>query len=251
MRNSFFFLLLWICFSGVNAQKKEHILMVGNSFTFYYNLPITIEELAKSKGLHWEIHQSTASGATLKQHWNSEKGLKTLKKLKRKKYQHIILQEHSTSPVTALDSTQKYLNKIIDLTSPAAQKYLYATWKYPKMKTDNGTLKSSIPIEKALRSIRSSSKISILPVGRAFDLFQKRYPNQSLFTSDQKHPNPIGSYLAACVIFSQVSGMSSKGFKRRISTKYKKQKEIFFFIVEKQVALQCQAIADEIVFGNL
>ena len=225
--------------------------MVGNSFTFYYNLPITIEQLAKSKGLNWEVHQSTASGATLKQHWEGEKGLRTTKKLKRKRYQHIIIQEHSTYPITALDSTQKYLNKILDLSSKSAQKYLYATWQYLNLKIENSSLGSSEPIEVALASIRPSSDILILPVGRAFDLFQERYPEQSLFTSDQKHPNPIGSYLAACVIFSRVSGLSSKGFKRRISSEFKKDKEIFYFIVEKQTALQCQAIADEIVFGKL
>ena len=59
--------------------------MVGNSFTFYYNLPMTIQQFAVSKGLNWEVHQSTASGATLKQHWNNEKGLKTRKLVKRKK----------------------------------------------------------------------------------------------------------------------------------------------------------------------
>ena len=251
MRNSYFLWIVLFCSTVGIAQKKEHVLMVGNSFTFYYNLPITIEQLAKSKGLNWEVHQSTASGATLKQHWKGEKGLQTTKKIKRKRYQHIIVQEHSTYPITALDSTQKYLNKIIDLSSKGAQKYLFATWQYPKMKTNIAPLRSSLPIEEALISIKPTKEISILPVGRAFDLFQKRFPSQTLFTSDQKHPNPIGSYLAACVIFSKVSGLSSKGFARRISRKSQNQKEIFYFIVEKQVALQCQAIADEIIFGDL
>ena len=52
--------------------KEERILMVGNSFTFYYNLPITIEQFAKTKGLKWKINQSTASGATFKQHWQNK-----------------------------------------------------------------------------------------------------------------------------------------------------------------------------------
>ena len=38
--------------------------MVGNSFTFYYNLPMTIEQFAKSRQLDWRVEQSTASGAT-------------------------------------------------------------------------------------------------------------------------------------------------------------------------------------------
>ena len=84
-----------------------------------------------------------------------------------------------------------------------------------------------------MRIIKPTSDTSILPVGRAFDLFQARFPNQTLFTSDNKHPNPIGSYLAACVIFSQISGLSSKGLVRRIASKTKKGK-VFSFIVEKK-----------------
>ena len=77
---------------------------------------MTIQQFAVSKGLNWEVHQSTANGATLKQHWNNEKGLKTRKLVKRKKYGHIIFQEHSVYPIQLIDTTQKYLNKIVDLT---------------------------------------------------------------------------------------------------------------------------------------
>lgn len=223
--------------------------MVGNSFTFYYNLPMTIQQFAVSKGLNWEVHQSTASGATLKQHWNNEKGLKTRKLVKRKKYDHIIFQEHSVYPIQLIDTTQKYLNKIVDLTWERNKKYLYATWVYPNILREKVPPSSSKVIENALRIIKPTSDTSILPVGRAFDLFQARFPNQTLFTSDNKHPNPIGSYLAACVIFSQISGLSSKGLVRRIASKTKKGKSIFYFIVEKKMAKECQSIADEIVFN--
>ena len=42
----------------------------------------------------------------------------------------------------------------------------------------------------------------IIPVGRAFKLFQDKHPQFNLLMEDNKHPNPNGSYLASCVIFS-------------------------------------------------
>lgn len=225
--------------------------MVGNSFTFYYNLPMTIEQFAKSRQLDWRVEQSTASGATLKQHWNSDKGLKTTKKIQRKKYTRLIFQEHSSYPLIALDSTAKYLNKLYSKTTPKSQKYLYATWSYPKiLKDPNAAPPKSVAIENALQAIKPSETVELLPVGRAFDLFRSRFPEQTLFTSDTKHPNSIGSYLAACVIFGKISGKSTLGLLRRFSSKNVKGKEIYYFIVEKKMAKQCQEIADEVLFGK-
>lgn len=249
MRTNLFLLFSILSFTFGIAQKKERLLMVGNSFTFYYNLPMTIEQLAKDKGLCWEVHQSTASGATLKQHWKGEKQLKTKRRIKQRKYDHIVFQEHSTYPLNAIDTTQKYLNKLVEKSSRKTLKYLYATWGYPGMFKGENPQVWSLKIEKALASVQPPNT-KILPVGRAFDLFHTRYPDQTLFTSDDKHPNPIGSYLAACVIFSKVSGLSSKGLVRRVAKKGKKGKDVFYFIVEKKTAEQCQGIADEIVFGN-
>jgi hypothetical protein len=244
----FSWLLLGINFSY--AQQKEHILMVGNSFTFYYNLPMTIEQFAKTKGLKWKIDQSTASGATFKQHLQNKKGLKTTQRLKRKKYTQIIFQEHSIYPITAIDTTQKYFKKLLRNVPNNTKKHLYATWAYPKLQYKQNEVITSNSIEKALSTISPQSDISILPVGRAFDLFQSRYPNQTLFTSDKKHPNPIGSYLAACVIFSKISGLSPLGLNRRVASKPRKGKTLYYFIVEKKMADKCQRIADEIVFNH-
>lgn len=231
------------------AQEKEHILMVGNSFTFYYNLPMTLELMAQDKGLQWVVHQSTAGGATLKQHWLGEKKLKTKKRLRQKKFDRIIFQEHSRYPLIAIDTTQKYLKKMVDFSFKKAKKYVYATWSYPKILVDQRLNVSSLEIEEVYASFTFFSG-TILPVGRAFDLFRDTYPQQRLFTSDNKHPNPVGSYLAACVIFSQLSGLSSQGLPRRKAKELQRGKKIYYFIVEKEVALQCQKIADKVVFGR-
>lgn len=223
--------------------------MVGNSFTFYYNLPMTLELMAQDKGLQWVVHQSTAGGATLKQHWLGEKKLKTKRRLRQKKFDRIIFQEHSRYPLIAIDTTQKYLKKMVDFSNKKAKKYVYATWSYPKILVDQRLNVSSLEIEEVYASFTFFSG-TILPVGRAFDLFRDIYPQQRLFTSDNKHPNPVGSYLAACVIFSQLSGLSSQGLPRRKAKELQRGKKIYYFIVEKEVALQCQKIADKVVFGR-
>ena len=136
----------------------------------------------------------------------------------------------------AIDTTQKYLNLMHKIANNNSRKFLYATWSYPNiLKNNNLSTPSSKAIEDELEKIKPSLDVEILPVGRAFDLFQLRYPNQTLFTSDNKHPNPIGCYLAACVIFSKISNQSSLGCPKRVFDNINNEKDIYYFIVEEEI----------------
>ena len=251
MKNRCTFYLLFFIFSFGFTQEKVKLLMIGNSFTFYHNLPMTIEQFSKYKGLNWEVHQSTAGGASFKHHWNSEKELNSVDKIRNNAYTHLIFQEYSNYPLALIDTTQKYLNLMHKIANNNSKKFLYATWSYPNiLKNNNFPSPSSKAIEDKLKKIKPSSGFDILPVGRAFDLFQLRFPNQTLFTSDKKHPNSIGSYLAACVIFSKISNQSSIGLPKRVFEKLNNEKDIYYFIVEEEMARKCQLIADEIVFDS-
>lgn len=233
------------------AQEQEEILFIGNSFTFYYNLPSTVEQMAISRDLKWNIFQSTAGGATLKEHWLGQKGLDTKRQLERKPFSRIIYQEHTTYPLIAIDTTAKYLTLLQMVSKGTPKHYLFSTWVYPNisslMPEEDFT---SLPIEKALRKKVLTPSRKILPVGRAFDLFQRRHPSIAILTDDKKHPNANGSYLAACVIFAKLSGLSTKGLLRRKEGKDQKGKKIYYFMVTQAVAEKCQAVADEIVFSK-
>lgn len=242
---------LWVIFLCIalqsTAQKKERILFVGNSFTFYYNIPTTVEQMARERGLCWKVKQSTAGGATLKQHWQGKKLLKTKRLLQRKRFSRIVFQDHSTYPLIAIDTTAKYLELLHSTAKGTPKRYLYATWTYPGIP---GNIPNSLPIETALREKAMNPSSTMVSVGRAFDRFQAIYPEIPLLTSDDKHPSPNGSYLAACVLFAQLSGQSSKGLARRTASKTRKGKQLYYYIVEAAAAKKCQEIADEIVFGT-
>ena len=48
----------------------------------------------------------------------------------------------------------------------------------------------------------------LVPVGDGFHLIRQRKPEFSLYMPDAFHPNLAGSYLAACLFFGRLSGLS-------------------------------------------
>ena len=51
------------------TEAPQRILFIGNSYTFFWNLPQNLASMAASQNLSIEARQSTASGASLEQHW--------------------------------------------------------------------------------------------------------------------------------------------------------------------------------------
>ena len=88
----------------------------------------------------------------------------------------------------------------------------------------------------------------LIPVGRAFKLFQEEHPEFSLLMEDEKHPNSNGSYLASCVIFSHLSDESSVNLSKRYKGLDNKGVDIYYSIVEDEVLPFLQQISDEVIF---
>jgi hypothetical protein len=224
-------------------SKTEKVLFIGNSFTFYFNLPLVVESMAEEKGVDLDVYQSTAGGASLKHHWNGKKKLSTRSILKQQSFSKVILQDYSTNPVMKPDESMGYFKKFIDLlNSQDIEIFLYGTWPVPLM---NGKSFPGLdPIQEALKPLESKN-IRIVPVGTAFRLFQIEYPDIPLFTSDNKHPSPVGVYLAACVFLKALTGVSPDGLYRRFDRKDESGKKIFLGMVETSDAKKCQAIVSK------
>lgn len=232
-----------LVFANAQTDNPEKVLFIGNSFTFYFNLPLVVESMAKEKGIDLDVYQSTAGGASLKDHWNGKKNLTTRSIIRKGSFSKIILQDYSTNPVMKTDESMQYFKKFIDLINvQKSDIYLYGTWPVPMMK---GRKFSGVdPIQEALKPLESRN-IQIVPVGTAFRLFKQEHPNIPLYTSDNKHPSPVGVYLAACVFLKTLTGTSPDGLYRRFDRKDENGKKIFLGMVEKSDAKKCQAIVSK------
>jgi len=223
---------------------NEKILFIGNSFTFYWNLPSQVEKMSIERGLNWDIKHFTVPSATLKIHWDNP-DLKSI--LESETFDHVIIQEHSTYPLTNSDDTKAYFDLLCSFIPSSTELHFFSTWMYPTIEQFN-TNNEQFPIEESIKQIVDGTNTKVIPVGRAFKLFNDKYPQFNLLMEDEKHPNPNGTYLASCIIFSHISGQSSLNLSKRYKGKDTKGVDIYYSIVEDEVLTFLQQISDEVIF---
>ena len=238
-------LYLFSCLAGQD-KNKENILFIGNSFTFYWNLPLVVEAMANERNYNFDITQSTASGSSLKDHWFENDELKSKTLITTGRYDRVVLQDYSLNPLQNLVESRRYFTDFIEwVKANNGTPYIYATWMYKGISNNNYDVVD--PIQDALQPVADKTGAVMVPIDQAFRTIQKRHPNISIFMSDNKHPSPVGTYLAACVYFRIFTGESPLGLSRRYERKDENGKKIFLGMVEKSSAKKCQEIVDQIL----
>ena len=111
-------------------MKKLRVLFVGNSYTFFNEMPETIfPKVAMEAGYEVEATQITKGGYSLCQFAdaNNEEGRRLREAISGRHYDCAVLQEHSLNPIT---NEKQFLEGVRDTMSliSADQFVLYATW---------------------------------------------------------------------------------------------------------------------------
>ena len=228
--------------TAINEFEKitfKKVLMIGNSFTFYWNLPQVIETMFDSSNIKIKVDQKSIGGSKLKDHWNYNKD----KSYNIEDYEFVILNDHSTYPLNHIDTCSKY----ISLFSNYVRKYngktlIYGTWEYPYLKNISSQKPSKTM--QILDSLSRINDVTYVPVGNAFDYIEKNHPYINLYMDDNKHPSPNATYLAACVFYSMISGKSPVGLPRRFQGKNIDGKKIYYIITEKNIYKTLQEVAE-------
>jgi hypothetical protein len=191
-------------------QKSMRVLFIGNSYTYFNDLPWLTQQLAESakETRILETEMVVAGGATLKSHWKQGQALRLLKA---KHWDYVVLQEQSTLPITNPQEMYKYASLFdAEIKRVNSQTVFYLTWaKQNQPETQQILTNSYMNIAKEL-------KAKVAPVGIVWQKIPQKNLKLNLYSSDQSHPSPIGSYVAACVFYTTFYGNSPVGLSRRI-----------------------------------
>jgi len=229
---------------SIYAQQEDStkVLFVGNSYTYFWNLPQTVEAMSFDGKHKIDARQSTNGGVNLGQHWRSEKNLDTRSLIAENDYDVIVLQDHSKRAIEHPDSLHIYGTKFSELIhSRNAEVFLYMTWS---RKWDPFMLKK---ISEQYEQLAKETGATLVPVGIAWDLSRKMRPELDLYDIDQSHPSPEGTYLIACMFYGALTGQSPIGLPERIISTDQKGEKLYLNIQSKENASFLQNVADSVL----
>jgi len=190
---------------STGAIPPLRVLFIGNSYTFYNDMPWQLQQIAASVGDKRAIltERVVKGGRSLKEHWEDSLALAAIH---RGGWDIVVLQEHSLGALNAPDTMRKYMKLFCDeVKRIGAVPVLYMTWARRHRPESQDT------IAKMYTSIGREAGALVAPVGLAWQRVRREYPALILFDPDGTHPSSEGSYLAACVFYAVFKGRCPLG----------------------------------------
>ena len=185
----------------------KNILFLGNSFTYFNDLPQLIQLIIDPQKKEYDLVSVTKGGATLLEFATpSERRERFIFKLERKKWDGLVLQDNGINPAVNLKET---IEATRILTKDAnCQTYFYQTWAYQegsaKLASTNMKYEEFYQLLKdGYHAAAKECNGIVVPAGDGFRYLHHHYPDINLYRDDCYHPNILGSSLTA-LIFAKV-----------------------------------------------
>lgn len=205
----------WAGFASANEGGRsggdDRILFIGNSFTYFNQMPLMLQGLAQASGVPLTCRMQAEAAATLQYHWDSPGQGKS--RLESSPWKYVVLQEQSSTPVNRAQAMKRYaglFGKLIR--DKGAMPVLFVTWGY-REKQDSGGVDGEMQKILTLEYARLAEETGaiLVPAGPAWAACMRQHPKANLYLNDGQHPSVLGSYLTACVFYATLFRKSPVG----------------------------------------
>lgn len=186
------------------------ILFIGNSYTYYNDMPTLFSRLCGCNGKQAQVFSVTKGGRRL--HENLDSSDETTRQLEAVVAQNTmdvyVLQEHSTLPLLDFQRFSANVTGLMEKLGPARY-VLYQTWG---RKTGSAFLEEqklstrtmALRLQDAYREVAETAGADCAPVGLCFLQVSENHPEIELYDPDLTHPSYEGSCLAALVHYRTI-----------------------------------------------
>ena len=185
------------------------VLFLGNSHTYYHQMPLMVEALsAAAGGPTIATEENTGGGVDFAWHWNHRRSRSLIE---RGGWDSVVLQNRSGGPLEEPAAMERYAKLLVEeIRRVDAQPVFYMTW------ANLTRLDTQDQITSVYRRIADQHDAILAPVGEAWRRVHESGDAIRLHDSDGRHAAPVGSYLAACVITSTIIGADALGWPRTL-----------------------------------
>ncbi|MEM9073435.1 MAG: hypothetical protein AAGE52_33325 [Myxococcota bacterium] len=189
------------------------VLFLGNSYTFYNDVPGQVAAMAHEGGVALAVEQVVEGGADWSLHAGRLGGLDAIAR----RFDTVVLQGRSTDPLLKARRFRKY-GAILGKAALAARSrvVLYQTWAWA---ADNGAYKHGWSkrspaawlsvVRNAYIALGRTLSAEVAPVGDAWARAITT-TDLDLYDSDRHHASPLGSHLAATVLLATLTDLDPR-----------------------------------------
>lgn len=191
-------------------RKRMRAVFVGNSKTYWNDIPGIVVELAKDSGVELSVKVVAVGSQTLEGHWE---GPDAQGAITEDWADFVVLQEQSYREYSDDEWLlyMEYATRFVQLCKREATPVIYSTWGY----RDWSSLQPTITGHAfAIINDERNTHAEVCPVGEAW----WSSGNADLF-DDDRHPNPQGSYLSACTFHALFHCSSPEGLTSSLTTR--------------------------------
>ena len=212
-------LLLAVLAAGrVSAQEPPdadvapplHVLFIGNSLTYFNDLPAMFTALAAAAGESRPfVRAVTAPGVSLEDQWNAGDAKKAIAV---GGWDYVVLQQGPSASPEGTLLLRTYSRRFAELIrAGGARPVLYMVWPSVARRDDFDGV--ALSYRDAARDVRGL----LCPAGEAWRAAWKRDPKLELYSPDGLHPTPAGTYLAALTFVAVLYGRSPVGLPGKLA----------------------------------
>lgn len=197
------------------AQVKSEptILFLGNSMTYFNDLPTVFMNLSRSGGFAAEVYELTEGSYRLEYFADEtdEVGAQVYDALESYDWDYVILQEQSGISTIGAEEHMYPAARALDsmIREANGESVFLMTWAYREgfslpllgLEFKNTREEMQTQMAQNYRDIATELDALLAPAGIAFMRCSANYPEIELWDEDGNHPSPAGTYLAACVLY--------------------------------------------------
>ena len=198
--------------TNLKNKTPERVLYIGNSYLYYndslHNHVRRMLEEAYNKEIDTGNYKSVTISGSRSWHHNIDYPIKYKNLGAEKPFELVIFQGGSGETDTdserkIFSETIKKVIKVIHQSGAEAALYMIHAYTEPHESADPKMIEN---IKKMYINAGNESNALVIPVGIAFENAYKQNPEIQLHKSfDGSHPSLLGTYLAACVVFSSIT----------------------------------------------
>jgi hypothetical protein len=186
------------------CQKKMNVLFVGNSLTYFNNLPEIVKRVAACDSVEFNYKMIALPNYAIIDHWNEGE---IIREVNSKQYNFVVVQQGPSSQQEGREYLLNYGLKLDSLCDKNKAKLAsYMVWPAKARSFDFPGVYTSYKL------LADSTKGIFCPAGAAWLKLWETNPDFKLYGSDQFHPSYNGSLLAALVIYGSLTKKNSLGF---------------------------------------